>query len=127
LETATEIKRGISELADVSVFGDPLFVIAFGSETVDIYRVLDHMAHRGWALIGLQKPPAVHLCVTLRHTQPGVAARFLSDLRASLDEVKATPKEKGGMAPMYGLANTVPFRGVVGDLLKKYLDLLYEP
>jgi len=28
---------------------------------------------------------------------------------------------------MYGLANTVPFRGVVGDLLKKYLDLLYEP
>jgi sphinganine-1-phosphate aldolase len=127
LETAAEIKLGISEMADVFVFGDPLFVIAFGSESVDIYRVLDHMARRGWGLIGLQKPPAVHLCVTLRHAQPGVAQRFLSDLRASVDEVKATPKEKGGMAPMYGLANTVPFRGVVGDLLKRYLDLLYEP
>jgi sphinganine-1-phosphate aldolase len=127
LETSAEIKRGIAEMSDVHVLGDPLFVIAFASDTVDIYRVFDHMAHRGWGLIGLQKPPALHLCVTLRQAQPGVAVRFLSDLRSSVEEVKAAPKEKGGMAPMYGMANTVPFRGVVGDLLRKYLDLLYEP
>jgi sphinganine-1-phosphate aldolase len=53
--------------------GDPLWVIALGSGTLDIYRVLDFMSERHWTLIGLQRPPAVHICVTLRHAQPGIA------------------------------------------------------
>jgi hypothetical protein len=108
------------------VLGDPLFVIAFGSEAVDIYKVLERMSERGWSLNGLHKPAAVHLCVTLRHTQPGVAERFLEDLRAAVEHVKAHPAEKGTMAPVYGMAASVPFRGMVSDLLKKYMDLLYK-
>jgi hypothetical protein len=69
----------------------------------------------------------VHLCVTLRHTEPGVAERFLADLRASVAEVELQPAGTDGMAPVYGLAATLPFRGVVGDLLKRYIDLLYRP
>jgi hypothetical protein len=30
------------------------------------------------------------------------------------------------MAPVYGMANTVPVQGVVTDLLERYLDVLYE-
>jgi hypothetical protein len=30
------------------------------------------------------------------------------------------------MAPVYGLAATLPARGVVSDILKRYIDLLYE-
>jgi hypothetical protein len=56
-----------------------------------------------------------------------VAERFLADLRASVDEVRSQPAEKEGMAPVYGLAATIPFRGMVQDLLKKYIDLLYRP
>jgi sphinganine-1-phosphate aldolase len=29
--------------------------------------------------------------------------------------------------PVYGLAATIPFRGMVRDLLERYLDLLYRP
>ena len=39
----------------------------------------------------MHKPPAVHLCVTLRHTQPGVADRFLTDLEAAVQQVKTQP------------------------------------
>ena len=84
------------------------------------------MGAQGWSLNGLHQPAAVHLCVTLRHTQPGVAERFLADLRAAVEHVRANPEEKGTMAPVYGMAGTLPFRGVLSDLLKKYMDLLYK-
>jgi hypothetical protein len=30
------------------------------------------------------------------------------------------------MAPIYGMGSSLPLRGVVSDMLKKYLDLLYK-
>ncbi|MCE9667144.1 aminotransferase class V-fold PLP-dependent enzyme [Myxococcus stipitatus] len=126
LETADTLKQGIRANPELHVLGDPLFVIAFGSETVDIFKVMERLGERGWSLNGLHKPAAVHLCVTLRHAQPGVAERFLEDLRAAVEAVKANPGEKGTMAPVYGMAAAVPFRGLVSDLLKKYMDLLYK-
>lgn len=126
LETAEAIKRGIRSIPGLHVLGEPLFVIAFGSNEVDIYKVMERMSTKGWSLNGLHKPAAVHLCVTQRHTQAGVAERFLEDLKASLEHVRANPGEKGTMAPVYGMAGTVPFRGLLSDLLKKYMDLLYK-
>ena len=84
------------------------------------------MAERGWNLNGLHKPAAVHICVTLRVAQPSVPERFVEDLRDAVRQVRADPKMKGTMAPVYGMAATVPFRGVVSDLLKRYGDALYE-
>ena len=127
LATGAAIRDGIAAIPQLRVLGDPLWVVAFGADTLDIYRVLERMAGRGWSLNGLHRPPAVHLCVTLRHTEPGVADRFLADLRASVAEAEAGPAGPEGMAPVYGLAATLPFRGVVRDLLKRYIDLLYRP
>ncbi len=127
LTTAREIKDGIADIPGLEVLGDPLWVIAFASEELDIYRVLEVMTKRRWNLNGLHRPPAVHLCVTLRHTQPGVAARFVADLRDAVAEVRASPGEKGSLAPIYGLAATMPVRSAVGDLMRAYLDVLYEP
>ena len=126
LETAAEMKNGISEIPELRLLGDSLFVIALASENLDIYQVMDFMAGRRWNLNGLHKPAAVHLCVTLRHTQPGLARQFVEDLKAAVEYVKAHPDAKGGMAPVYGLAASLPLRGMVSDLLKKYMDLLYR-
>ncbi|CUS04879.2 Pyridoxal-dependent decarboxylase [Candidatus Promineifilum breve] len=125
-ETAAEIRAGIATIPGLRLLGHSLFVHAFTSDEVDIYRVLDEMAHHGWSLNGLHLPPCVHLCVTLRHTQPGVAERFLDDLAAAVAHVRAHPAAEGGMAPVYGMAATLPLRGVVGDMLKRYLDTLYK-
>ncbi len=127
LETAAFIKQGIREIPELRLLGDPLFVIAFASDTLDIYKVLDAMSHKKWSLNGLHKPSCVHLCVTLRHTQPGVAERFLADLREAVAHVKAHPEEKGSMAPVYGMAASVPLRGLVRDMLQQYLDLIFKP
>jgi glutamate/tyrosine decarboxylase-like PLP-dependent enzyme len=128
METAVAIRKGIEQIPDLRLMGEPLFLIAFTSahEKLNIYQVLDQMRQRGWRLNALQRPPGLHLAVTVRHTQPGVAEAFLSDLRESVAYVKAHPDEKGEMAPIYGMANSLPFRGVVDEVLKRYLDALYD-
>jgi sphinganine-1-phosphate aldolase len=125
LETASVIRQGVPDIPGLRVLGDPLWVIAIASDGPDIYRVMEEMSHRGWSLNGLQHPPAVHLAVTLRHTTPGVADRFLTDLRASVEAARgAVAGERG--APVYGVAASFPVRAVVGDLLERYLDRLYD-
>lgn len=126
LETAETIKNGVRQIPELQVLGDPLFVIAFASKSLDIYKVLDYMSRKKWSLNGLHKPACVHLCVTLRHTQPGVAERFIEDLKEAVTYVKGHPEEKGTMAPVYGMAATLPLRGLVSDILKRYLDLIFK-
>ena len=126
LETAAKIKDGIRQIPELRILGDPLWVIAFASDTIDIYRVMDVLTAKGWSLNGLHRPSCLHICVTLRHTRPGVAERFLEDLKAAVKFIRENPDASGGMAPVYGLAATLPARSVVGDLLKRYMDTLYK-
>lgn len=127
LETAASIRRGIAAIDGLSVLGDPLWVIAFRAETVNIYEVMALMAQRGWSLNGLHHPPAVHLAVTLRHTQPGVVEQFLDDLGESVAAAETSGSEPHtGAAPLYGMAATFPARAAVGELLERYIDRLYE-
>ncbi len=128
METATAIRRGIETMPELKLMGEPLFLIAFTSDTLNIYSVLDGMARRGWHLVALQRPPGAHIAITLRHTQPGVAERFLNDLRESVDEVKRgdSASKEAGMAPIYGMANSLPLRGIIDEVLLRYLDALYD-
>src|SRR6266545_2057478 len=97
----------------------------FAAEDVNIYDVLDRMTGRGWSLNGLQRPAAVHLCVTLRHTAPEVAQRFLDDLRTCVAQAREDPGG-GLMTPVYGMAAVPETRGDVDDLLRTYCDVLYR-
>jgi glutamate/tyrosine decarboxylase-like PLP-dependent enzyme len=126
VQTASAIKSEIRKMSDLFVLGEPLWVIAFGSKTLDVYRVMDYMTTKNWSLNALHKPACLHLCVTLRHTQSGVAERFIRDLKEAVAYVKAHPQAEGGMAPIYGMAATLPVRSVVEDLLERYIDMLYK-
>lgn len=129
LGTGAKVGAGVAAINGLQVLGDPLWVIAFAASPdageIDIYQVMEYMSDRGWSLNGLQRPPAVHLAVTLRHAQPGVAERFLNDLRDSVAQARDNPEVKTGMAPVYGMAGTLP-DATVRDLLGVYLDVLFE-
>ncbi len=129
LRTGALVRDGVAAIDGLRVLGDPLWVIAFAAEPdaqeIDIYQVMEAMSARGWSLNGLQRPPAAHLAVTLRHTLPGVAERFLADLAASVAEVQANPEVRTGLAPVYGMAGSLP-DAAVRDLLGVYLDVLFE-
>lgn len=50
----------------------------------------------------------------------------MDDLNGAVGHVRANPKERGGMAPVYGMAATIPDRSMVAELLDLYMDLLYQ-
>ena len=99
LEAAAVIRRGIEAIPELFVLGDPLWVIAFASDELDVYAVMDQMSQRGWSLNGLQQPPAAHICVTLRHAQPGIADRFVTDLESSVETVRGATRCRRGHGP----------------------------
>lgn len=128
LDTADWIREELKSIPELELMGNPLWIFAIKSrdESLNIYEVLDQMGKKRWSLNGLHKPSCFHIALTLRHTQPGVKERFISDLKEAVAYVKANPGNKEGLAPVYGLAATLPFRGVVTDILKKYLDVVYK-
>ena len=129
LEAAATIRAGIDATDGVHVLGDPLFCVAFATDEdpLDVYRVMDAMGARGWSLNGLHHPPAVHICTTLRHARAGVPERFVADLGESVAQVRGEPASDRGMAPIYGMAATLPDRGVVESMIKGFVDLWYRP
>lgn len=126
LAVADYMKKEIAQIPELRILGDPLFVIAFASDTLDIYRVMEQMGDKGYSLNGLHRPACLHIAVTLRHTQDGVKERFIEDLKDAVAEVAAHPGQEGGSAPIYGMAASIPVRSVVGDLLKSYMDAYYQ-
>ncbi len=124
--TADYIKEGIRSIPELEILGEPLWVIAFTSKSRNIYDIMERMSRKGWHLNGLHRPPCVHICLTRLHTKPGVAERFVEDLRAATLEASSRGKKGEGMAPVYGMAAQIPLRGLVAKFLKKYMDKLYE-
>lgn len=126
LDSVAIMKQGVRDIPELRIFGDPFSVFAFGSDELDIYRVLDQMTYRQWSLSGLQNPAGIHLSPTLRTAQPGVAERFVRDLAESVEFVRANPNAEGGMAPIYGMAASIPDRTIVHDMLRQVMDIYYR-
>ena len=107
---------------------------------LNIYVLNDVLSEKGWHLNALQRPAALHCCFTAQHARGG-ARRLLADLgsavRALRERERAREKEeegKGasrkkkeeeeGMAPVYGMASASPDRGLVGEFLLTFQDVL---
>jgi glutamate/tyrosine decarboxylase-like PLP-dependent enzyme len=126
LKTTDWLKREMREISDIQVIGDPLFMVAFQSDTLDVYKIMEYLTERNWGLNGLQLPPSIHICVTLRHTEEGIKERFLEDLKAAVDYVKGHPEASKGMGPIYGMAASIETRGLVKSVFNWVMDLLYK-
>ena len=101
--TASDLQTAIASFPELRVLGDPFFNVAFTTTDesgLDIFLVNDFMASRRWRLNGLQKPSAVHFCVTRPNTQPGVVDTFRHDLAEAIDHARVnrgTPARSGAL------------------------------
>lgn len=138
---AKRIAQGIRETdvlrQDLTIIGRPLVsVVAFTSNTIDIYDIADAMSAKGWHLNALQNPPAIHVAVTL----PIVAAvdDLLGDLKAVVEDEREKERlrvvegkgkrgaKKGDAAALYGVAGSLPDKSIVVELASGFLDCLYK-
>lgn len=127
IKTARHIEAELRKIPGLFVFGKPATsVIAFGSKQFDIFKMGELLHKKGWSLNALQFPSGIHICVTHAHTQPGVADRFLQDMRDVARECLANSKEpvEGKMA-IYGVAQEISDRSLVSDITKYFIDSMY--
>ncbi len=123
---AVMLRTHINSIPGLQVLGEDVnMVVAWKSNInkINIYIVNDILQSKGWQLSVLQAPPALHFCITAANVS--CVPQLIADLRNSVYEVLSLPEGiKGGKAPIYGMAGSVPDRGVVGDLLKDIQDIL---
>jgi len=127
ISTTRKIASEVAQIRGLKIVGKPdVSVVAFTSEKFNVYSLSDKLKERGWALNALQFPECVHLCVTRLHTQPGVAEKFVQDVREATETILQDPEAAGGgSAAVYGMAASIPDRSIVSELTAVYLDSLY--
>jgi sphinganine-1-phosphate aldolase len=126
MAVADDIKQGIAAMPELTLIGEPTFVISFRSEEVDIYHVNDFMKTRGWRFNVLQLPPALHFCVTMPQTfTPGVAGRFLADLREGVVYAREKAGSPAETTALYGMAGTVEGNRQMTEIMYGFFDYLY--
>jgi glutamate/tyrosine decarboxylase-like PLP-dependent enzyme len=124
--TAAEIKSAVRSHPELSLIGDSLFNVAFCSEVVDIFHVNDALVDRGWRLNGLQRPPALHFCVTRPNTQPGVSEAFARDLAEAVEYAKNPPSSMPRSGATYGAGGQLPDRDTMIEAIYDRLDAIHE-
>lgn len=87
-EATQRLREGIQNIAGLCLVGKPAAtVLAISAQPpLDIYAIGDGLAKRGWFLDRQQKPPSLHLTVTVAHA--AVVEAFLRDLEAAVLEEK---------------------------------------
>lgn len=121
MDSTETLVGGIRAIPGLEVRGKPdMSVLAFGSDSIDIYAVGDALDARGWNVERLQKPPNLHLVVTPAHKD--AVAPFLSDLREAADEARAKGPTPSGSAAMYGMLNTLPDRSRVHTVILDFVE-----
>eukprot|EP00095_Tigriopus_kingsejongensis_P003316 maker-scaffold612_size124412-snap-gene-0.23 protein:Tk03316 transcript:maker-scaffold612_size124412-snap-gene-0.23-mRNA-1 annotation:"sphingosine-1-phosphate lyase 1-like isoform x2" len=128
VSTLQDIVKEIRAIKGLRVLGDPRScIVAFTSDDFHIFSLADEMKERGWLLSCLQYPTCVHLYVIPMHTQAGVKENFLKDLKEVTQYVLGQPKNQKleGRAAVYGMAQSLPDRGLVDEMAHQFLDTLY--
>lgn len=127
VEAARAIAKGVRGIPGLKLMTpDPFMVVCFGSDEVDIYRVLDSMETCGWTLNSLQNPACVHVCVTLPMTSK--VALFLRDLQTAVAHVRKEGQagKNKGTAGIYGAVGSLP-DGPVECVLQTFVDMTLAP
>jgi glutamate/tyrosine decarboxylase-like PLP-dependent enzyme len=126
MTVADEIKKGLAAIPELTLIGDPTFVISFRSDEVDIYHINDFMKTRGWRYNCLQLPPALHFCVTMPQTfVPGVAEHMTADLKEAIDYARSKAGTPAATSALYGVAGTLEGDQQVTERIFGLFDYLY--
>ena len=119
------IKKNISEsIPEIQIINDPnINIIAFKSEEISIYHIINEMRQKKWELTVMQNPQSFHLCLTKMHDR-NVCEKFCKDLKSSVDLSKNNNKELEGTLALYGSSEKIENSLFIDEIIHDYIFLL---
>jgi len=125
VEKTLKMRQAVESHPELKIFGDPLgSILAFGSDTLDVFKVGTFLNERGWDIAWLQFPSGIHISVTILIDETA----FIEDLAYSMEEIRKQPHAPPtGAAKTYGTATTIPDRSIIDRIARGFLDKLYLP
>jgi len=126
VDAADALRAGVRGIPGLVLLGRPdATIVSYGAVGLDIYALADRLEARGWSVDRQHRPSSIHLTVTANHAP--IVERYLADVRACVDEVRANPSlSKSGTAPMYGMAAKLPIRRLVAGQVRKVIAEMYK-
>jgi glutamate/tyrosine decarboxylase-like PLP-dependent enzyme len=101
-ETAFAMQEAVTAHDCLYLRGTPTFCFAFESKDFNVYHINDFMKQRGWRFNGVQRPDALHFCVTGPATRPGIVDAFRADLGEAVAYAQDPPQPEPLSSAFYG-------------------------
>lgn len=93
-------RAGIAAIPGLHVIGNPhLSIVAVGSDEIDVFRVAELMAEKGWVPGLTQRPRGLHRMMSLLHA-PSID-QYLGELAATVSNVRATGEGESRIKATY--------------------------
>jgi len=120
MDATKQIIEGIKSIPELQIIGKPdMSIVAFVSDTIDVFVLADELNKKGWHFERQQLPASLHFTVNYIHKH--IADEFLSDLIACVEQSKGkkitqfSNKIKAGIVK--GLSNILP-SGTIAKIQK---------
>jgi len=125
VEKTLKMRQAVESYPELKIFGDPLgSILAFRSDTLDVYKVGTYLSEKAWEIGWLQFPAGIHISVTILINEEA----FIEDLAYAMGEIRKQPYAPAtGAAKTYGTSTTIPDRSIIDRIARGFLDALYTP
>jgi glutamate/tyrosine decarboxylase-like PLP-dependent enzyme len=102
LEARARMVQGIGQIDGLHVIGSPeLSILGFSAHELNIWAIAEQMTKKGWFVSTMSDPPGIHLgMLTMAHVEH--AEEYLSDLQATVSEVREQKLNVGPREASYG-------------------------
>ncbi|MBD3185987.1 aminotransferase class V-fold PLP-dependent enzyme [Candidatus Bathyarchaeota archaeon] len=130
MHAARELQRGIEEIPELSIRGDPVMSV-FGcvsnDEKINPYILADQLGKKGWTIDCVDAPQSMHFIVCDHHYQKQIVPLFLEELKETIDDLKDNPVDVAdGAAAVYGMISSLPDRDTAKDTVIKFMMDQYK-
>ena len=121
IEKTNYLKKEIQKIQSFHVIGNPnVNVVAFYSDKYPISQIVDVLQQNDWNLNILQNPICLHICVTPKNIKN---INKLVALLNNISKQKISTKTDDNITAIYGMAEAIPDKTIINELVEYYLDL----
>ena len=115
-----KLVKQINSLQTFKVIGNPMVnVVAFNSDIYSLGQIIEMFQKNGWNLNIMQNPLCLHICITPYNIDK---IDEIVNILKIITSKKVEDKDDG-LVSIYGMAEKIPDKKIIHEIIEQYLDL----